>query len=164
MRLCRGNIIPRGVRSDNSLFDQAAASFEDDGGVYDQKTPKDHPPKRPAPDPPALILFSAAVREGGLERLDGGEGFFGGFGGYHVAGVFEHHQLRIGDSGVEFLMHSQRDDDVVFAGQNQSRHRQRLQIGHRLRVAHSVGRLTNSRRRDCPHTASAESPGACPPR
>ena len=37
LRLCRGNIIPRGVRSDNSLFDQAAASFEDDGGVYDQK-------------------------------------------------------------------------------------------------------------------------------
>ena len=37
LRLCRGNIIPRGVRSDNSLFDQAAASFEDDGGVYNQK-------------------------------------------------------------------------------------------------------------------------------
>lgn len=37
LRLYKGNIEVRGRESDNSLFDEAAASFEDDGGAYDQK-------------------------------------------------------------------------------------------------------------------------------
>ena len=37
LRLYKGNIEVRGRESDGSLFDEAAASFEDDGGAYDQK-------------------------------------------------------------------------------------------------------------------------------
>ncbi|MGU9951961.1 MAG: argininosuccinate synthase [Gammaproteobacteria bacterium WSBS_2016_MAG_OTU1] len=34
--LYKGNITARGVQSDNSLFDEAVASFEEDGGAYNQ--------------------------------------------------------------------------------------------------------------------------------
>ncbi|MGI9305939.1 MAG: argininosuccinate synthase [Gammaproteobacteria bacterium] len=37
LRLYKGNIEVRGRESDNSLFDETAASFEDDGGAYNQK-------------------------------------------------------------------------------------------------------------------------------
>ena len=37
LRLYKGNIEVRGRESDNSLFDEAVASFEDDGGAYDQR-------------------------------------------------------------------------------------------------------------------------------
>ncbi|MFI9654211.1 argininosuccinate synthase [Guyparkeria sp. GHLCS8-2] len=37
LRLYKGNVIVAGRRSDNSLFDPAIATFEDDAGAYDQR-------------------------------------------------------------------------------------------------------------------------------
>lgn len=37
LRLCKGTMEVRSRKSDNSLFDEAIASFEDDGGVYHQQ-------------------------------------------------------------------------------------------------------------------------------
>ncbi len=37
LKLYKGNVIVAGRKSDNSLFDEAIATFEDDAGAYDQK-------------------------------------------------------------------------------------------------------------------------------
>ena len=37
MKLYKGSILVTGRRSDQSLFDEAIATFEDDAGAYDQK-------------------------------------------------------------------------------------------------------------------------------
>ena len=37
LRLYKGNVVVRGRQSDNSLFDKTVASFEDDGGAYNQR-------------------------------------------------------------------------------------------------------------------------------
>ena len=36
LRLYKGNVIVSGRRSDDSMFDDAIATFEDDAGKYDQ--------------------------------------------------------------------------------------------------------------------------------
>jgi argininosuccinate synthase len=37
LKLYKGNVIVVGRKSDDSLFDEAIATFEDDAGAYDQK-------------------------------------------------------------------------------------------------------------------------------
>jgi argininosuccinate synthase len=37
LKLYKGSILVTGRRSDQSLFDEAIATFEDDAGAYDQK-------------------------------------------------------------------------------------------------------------------------------
>ena len=37
VKLYKGNVIVTGRRSDDSLFDESVATFEDDAGAYDQK-------------------------------------------------------------------------------------------------------------------------------
>jgi argininosuccinate synthase len=37
LKLYKGNVVVVGRKSDNSLFDEAIATFEDDAGAYDQK-------------------------------------------------------------------------------------------------------------------------------
>ena len=37
LRLYKGNVIVAGRRSEDTLFDDAIATFEDDAGAYDQK-------------------------------------------------------------------------------------------------------------------------------
>ncbi|MEX1056434.1 MAG: argininosuccinate synthase, partial [Natronospirillum sp.] len=37
LKLYKGNVIVVGRRSENSLFDESIATFEDDAGAYDQK-------------------------------------------------------------------------------------------------------------------------------
>ena len=37
VKLYKGNVIIVGRKSDDSLFDENIATFEDDGGAYDQK-------------------------------------------------------------------------------------------------------------------------------
>jgi len=37
LKLYKGNVVVVGRKSDNSLFDESIATFEDDAGAYDQK-------------------------------------------------------------------------------------------------------------------------------
>ena len=37
LKLYKGNVIVCGRRSEDSLFDESVATFEDDAGAYDQK-------------------------------------------------------------------------------------------------------------------------------